>query len=206
MNHQILVEQLLPNEANMICESASADMFLRGTLMQAATKNRNGRNYPLQEIKNAVTSLAEQIKNGNYCLGELEHPDGLSVSLKNASHAITEIAMDGNNAVGKLKLLKTPMGNIARAIVESGVRIGISSRGAGSVNEAGIVSGYSVVTCDLVATPSCVDAMLSISESLQSKTGNKVLTLAEAMQQDPKAQKYFAKEIKTFIDRMFTTK
>jgi F420-0:gamma-glutamyl ligase len=117
--------------------------------------------------------------------------------------------MEGNNAIGKAKLLETPMGNIAKELVKSGVRIGVSSRGAGSVNESGGVSGYNFVTVDLVAVPSAPDAMPNtVYESLEhSITGRKVLTLAEQVQQDPKAQAYFKKEFMKFLEQgMFAKK
>ena len=138
--------------------------------------------------------------------GELDHPTDarLTVNLKDVSHAITELYMDGNNVMGKAKLLETPMGDIARGLVKSGVRFGVSSRGTGLVNESAMVSNFNLQTIDIVATPSASSAyVLPINESLQdTKTGRKVLTLAEALRQDEAAQKYFMPEIQKMLNEM----
>lgn len=200
-NKLLLIENLLPTEANLITETAGTDVYLRGIFMQSSIKNRNGRNYPLKEIQSAVKCLYDSIAGGNPILGELDHPQTLQINLDRVSHAITEIKMEGNNAVGKLKLLETPMGKIAREICKA-VRIGISSRGAGSVMAEGDVSGFTIVTCDLVATPSAPGAILSIGESLDSRLGAQTLSLAESLRHDPSAQKYFQRNIVKLITEM----
>lgn len=133
-------------------------------------------------------------------MGELNHPDVLSINLANVSHAITEVRMEGNNAVGKMKLLNTPAGNIARAIIEGGVRLGVSSRGTGNVNESGAVSDFSFVTVDIVSQPSAPDAYPNIvAEAMGNR---KVMTLAEAMVHDQQAQAYFKKEMTAFLEAL----
>lgn len=200
----ILVEELTPTEANII-EEASNDgknMWLAGTFMQAEIKNRNGRVYPLNEITNAVNIAQSKIKESNGIFGELDHPQSLTINLDRISHVITEMEMRGNNAFGKAKLLGTPMGEIAKELVRSGVRLGVSSRGAGTVTESGGVEGFQFVTVDIVAQPSAQGAMPdTVYESLQmSKHGHNALTLAEQMQNDADAQKYFKKEIMKFLN------
>lgn len=174
------------------------DLFLKGIMMQAELKNGNGRVYPLAEITKAVESAQEKIKSGHYILGELNHPDTLTINLANVSHCITECSMDGNNAVGKMKLLNTPAGNIAKGLIEGGVRLGVSSRGTGNVNEGGGVSDFAFVTVDIVSQPSAPEAYPNVvQEALGSK---KVMTLAEAVVHDKKAQAYFKKEVAALIE------
>jgi hypothetical protein len=175
-----------------------SDLFLKGIMMQAELKNGNGRVYPLAEIAKAVETAQERIKSGHYILGELNHPDTLSINLANVSHCITECSMDGNNAIGKMKLLNTPAGNIAKGLIEGGVRLGVSSRGTGNVNEGGGVSDFAFVTVDIVSQPSAPEAYPNVvQEAMGSK---KVMTLAEAVVHDKKAQAYFKKEIFSLLE------
>lgn len=204
MKTQILVEELNPSEAS-ICESISDDgknCWLSGVFMQAEIKNRNGRTYPLNEISTAVKNAQQRIQETNGIFGELDHPQSLQINLDRISHVITEMHMDGSNARGKARLLETPMGLIAKELVKSGVRLGVSSRGAGSVLESGGVEGFQFVTVDIVAQPSAPGAMPdAVYESLMaSKHGQQALTLVEQVRQDPAAQKYFVKEITKFLD------
>jgi hypothetical protein len=198
MKNLILIEQLMPTSANLV-ESIDdkKNYYLSGVLMQAEVQNGNGRVYPLQEISNAVQMCAEKIKTGASIMGELNHPDNLSIDLKNVSHVITEMYMDGNNAVGRCKLLNTPSGQIAKELLNGGVRLGVSSRGTGDVNN-GIVENFSFVTIDLVANPSAPEAYPNlVREAVENK---KVMTLAEAVVHDESAQKYLTAEIKKFLD------
>ncbi len=170
-----------------------AELYLKGIMMQAELKNGNGRVYPLAEIGRAVEEAQKRIKEGFTIMGELNHPDTLSINLDRVSHIITEVSMDGNNAIGKMKLLNTPCGNIAKALIEGGARIGVSSRGTGNVNESGAVSDFAFTTVDIVSTPSAPNAYPdAVMEALGSK---KVMSLAEAVVHDKKAQAYFKKEI-----------
>jgi len=200
----ILVEELSPTEANIIEESSKdgKDTWLSGIFMQAEIKNRNGRVYPISEISNAVTSAQSRIKESNGIFGELDHPQSLTINLDRISHVITEMRMEGNNAFGKAKLLDTPMGSIAKELVKSGVRLGVSSRGAGTVQESGGVEGFQFLTVDIVDQPSAPGAIPdTVYESLQNSIhGTQALSLAQQMQQDPKAQKYFKKEILRFLE------
>ena len=201
---QLLVEQLMPSAAQIMEQKIGSDLYLSGIMMQADVVNGNRRKYKLSEISKVVQEAQAKIAAGNFILGELNHPDNLSINLANVSHAITEIRMDGNNAIGKMKLLNTPAGNIAKAILEGNVRLGVSSRGTGNVNESGEVSDFSLVTVDIVSTPSAPDAYPSlVSEALENK---KILTLAEAVVHDQKAQEFFKKEMTNFISNFFAKK
>ncbi len=200
----ILVEELNPTEANIIEESSpdGKSCWLSGIFMQAEIQNRNGRKYPLNEISNAVKAAQDRIKESNGIFGELDHPQSLTINLDRISHVITEMYMEGSNARGKAKLLDTPMGQIAKELVKSEVRLGVSSRGAGTVLESGGVEGFQFVTVDIVAQPSAPGAIPdTVYESLQaSRHGQQALTLAEQVRNDPAAQKYFVKEITKFLE------
>ena len=203
MNTQLLIEELSPVQSGIIQESSSdgKNMWLSGIFMQADIKNRNNRTYPLGEISRAVMEATTKIQEMNGIFGELDHPQTLSINLDRISHVITELRMEGANAFGRAKLLSTPMGSIAKTLVESGVRLGVSSRGAGEVMESGSVNNFSFITVDIVATPSAPGAVpKSIYESLELvKSGRNVLTLAEQLQHDPDAQKFFKQEIIKFL-------
>lgn len=200
---QLLIEELTPGQCNIISEASNdgKNCFLSGIFMQGGIKNRNGRNYPVSEISKAVVEASKRINEANGIFGELDHPQTLNINLDRISHVITKLAMEGNNAIGRAKILPTPMGNIAKTLIESGVRLGVSSRGAGTVLESGTVEGFNFVTVDIVATPSAPGAIPnSVYESLQmAKNGNRIMSLAEELKNDPKAQKYLTEEILKFV-------
>ena len=105
------------------------------------------------EIQRAVENVTERISGGETVMGELDHPEELQINLDRVSHIITEMKCDGSNGLGKLKVIDTPMGNIAKALLKAGAKLGISSRGSGNVNESGRVSDFDIVTVDIVAQP-----------------------------------------------------
>lgn len=201
---QLLIEDLSPSSAGLIQEASvdGKNLWLNGIFMMSETKNRNGRIYPLSEISSAVHNMSQKILETRGIMGELDHPNTLSINLDRVSHVITEVRMEGANAVGKMKLLDTPMGSIAKKLVEAGVAIGVSSRGAGNVNEAGLVDSFNVITVDIVATPSAQNAYpSSVYESLDhAKNGQQIITLAEQVQHDKAAQKYLKEEIMKWIN------
>jgi hypothetical protein len=204
---QLLIEQYTASEANIIAESVQdgKEVFLNGIFMQAEAKNRNGRIYPLKEMVSAVRTLNETIQTHGSVLGECDHPTArLSSELKYASHIITEVCMDGNNATGRMKLMNTPCGLIVKEVIKSGYRPGVSSRGAGNVGNDGVVEGFAIQTIDIVVVPSASGALPNtVYESLSEiSQGRKVLTLAEAVMEDETAQKYFIKEIRTFLRQL----
>lgn len=207
MKQTILVEHINASMGNIITESVEngKDVFLSGVFMQAEMKNRNGRIYPMSEMTTAVGVMNENIKNYGGVFGELDHPaDRISINLDRVSHVITELYMDGNNVMGKMKILDTPVGQIAKTIARSGVRFGVSSRGTGMVNENSTVSNFNLQTIDIVATPSAMGAYPNtIQEGLEElKTGRQVLTLSEAVKNDPEAQKYLNEAITKFVQEI----
>lgn len=203
-NMILLTEELTPAAANILQETSSdgKNMWLNGICMQSSIKNRNGRNYPLSEIAAAVKSAQQRIAECNGIFGELDHPQTLTINSDRISHVITEMWMNGNDAYSKARLLNTPMGLIAQELIRSGVKIGVSSRGAGNVNESGDVQGFQFITYDIVITPSAPNAYPGmVYESLErAHNGKQIMTLAEQVRQDPDAQKYFKREIMKFIE------
>lgn len=201
---EILIEELKPAEANIITESSAdgKDTWLSGIFMQADIKNRNGRMYPVNEISAACSTAQQRIKESKGLMGELDHPQSLTINLDRVSHVITEMNMNGSNAFGKAKIISTPMGNIARELANAGVSLGVSSRGAGSVSESGGVSQFQFVTVDIVAQPSAPNAYPNtVYESLmEAKNGGEILHLSEAMKQDVRAQDFFKKEITKWMN------
>ena len=199
MKTQLLIEELTPVEAKVVTEASQdgKNAWLSGIFMQADLQNRNGRNYPIAEISQAVEGAQKVIHERNGIMGELDHPQTLTINLDRVSHVITDLKMEGNNAMGKAKMLNTPMGNIAKELINSGVALGVSSRGAGQVNESGGVSGFQFVTVDVVAQPSAPDAYpAAVYESLEmARNGKHIMDLAEATRQDPQAQEFLKREI-----------
>ena len=190
----------------MVVESDGADgknMYLKGICIQGGIKNANQRVYPVSEIGRAVKTLNDQITGGYSVLGEVDHPDDLKINLDRVSHMITEMWMDGPNGYGKMKVLPTPMGNLVRTMLESGVKLGVSSRGSGNVKEdgSGEVSDFEIITVDVVAQPSAPGAYPTpIYEHLMnSKGGYKAFLTAQEVQGDAKAQKYLKESLLKII-------
>jgi hypothetical protein len=202
-----LVERLSFEQANINVETiqesdgSEKNLYMNGVFIQGDIKNQNSRVYPINEIATAVKSLQEKIVKGYSVLGEADHPDDLTVNLDRVSHMVTEMGMKGSDGVGKLKILPTPMGNIVKTLLESGVKLGVSSRGSGNVGESGKVSDFEIVTVDIVAQPSAPDAYPKpIYEALHNMQGADVLTkLAEATMHDKRAQTHLQKHIIGFI-------
>lgn len=200
-----LRENLTFDRANLIVESVKEEgdkksLYMRGIFIQGGVKNANERVYPVPEIEQAVVTLNEQIRDGNSVLGEIDHPDDLKINLDRVSHIITEMWMDGANGFGKLKIIPTPMGQLAATMLENGVKLGVSSRGSGNVDEAtGKVSDFEIVTVDIVAQPSAPNAYpKAIYEGLMNmKRGHKVLDNLKGtnLDKDAKVQKYLKEEV-----------
>ncbi len=199
-----LRENLTFNQANIVVESngEGKDLYMKGICIQGGVKNANERVYPVNEIEAAVETLNEQIQNGYSVMGEVDHPDDLKINLDRVSHMIENMWMDGPNGYGKLKILPTPMGQLVKTMLESGVKLGVSSRGSGQVNEAnGQVSDFEIVTVDIVAQPSAPNAYpKAIYEGLMNmKHGHRLLDMAKDARVDNKVQRYLKDEIKRLI-------
>jgi hypothetical protein len=201
-----LYEYLSPEQSKIqLVESKDGkDLYMKGLFIQGDVKNQNGRIYPIDEIKKAVGSVRERLGKGETVMGELDHPEELQINLDRVSHIITDMHCEDANGLGKLKIIDTPMGNIARALLTAGANLGVSSRGSGNVNESGKVSDFDIVTVDIVAQPSAPDAYpKTIYESLFNMQGGASLfDTAKALTVDKSAEKHLMKAITGFINEL----
>lgn len=209
MNLQPLRENLSFDQAQMVLESKETtgggkDLYMKGIFIQGGKENHNGRTYGVNEISRAVESIRTRLDSGFSVLGEADHPDDLQVNIDRVSHMVTEMWMDGANGFGKLKLIPTPMGNIIKTLLESGVKLGVSSRGSGNVTESGAVSDFEIVTVDVVAQPSAPDAYpTAIYERVMgSRRRAALMDTAYAATYDRSAQKHLENEIARFISSL----
>lgn len=204
-----LKEHLTFNQANIVTEAieeanGGKSLYMKGIFIEGDVRNQNNRIYTKEEIHSAVKSINEKIKGGYSVLGEADHPDDLNINLDRVSHMITEMDTDGANGIGKLKILPTPMGNICKTLLESGVKLGVSSRGSGNVNESGIVKDFEIITVDIVANPSAPDAYPDpIYERIMNHSrGNVLMDVASAAGHDNRAQRYLQEEVTNFIKNL----
>ncbi len=140
--------------------------FIEGIFLQAELKNRNGRMYPQKTLAREVAKYDESYIKSGRALGELGHPDGPSINLDRVSHKIESLKEDGNNFIGRAKILDTPNGKIAKSLLDEGVRLGVSSRGMGSIKKESncnvVCDDFMLATAaDIVADPSAPDAFVS---------------------------------------------
>ena len=154
-------------QVDFLCEEKEGkkNYFIEGIFLQAELKNRNGRMYPMKTLAREVAKYDENYIQKGRALGELGHPDGPSINLDRVSHKIVSLSEDGTNFVGKAKLLDTPMGKIAKNLLDEGVRLGVSSRGMGSIikkeNCNMVADDFMLATAaDIVADPSAPDAFV----------------------------------------------
>ena len=186
---------------NIITESKGGkkSLFIEGIFLQGNIKNRNGRMYPLDTLRKEVERYNESNIVSGRALGELGHPDGPTVNLDRVSHKIVSLKESGSNFIGKAKILNTPMGKIASNLIEEGVKLGVSSRGIGSLKQT--KEGFNVVgedfmlatAADIVADPSAPDAFVegimegkewvweggTLREQLASQTKRRINTLVD---------------------------
>ena len=140
--------------------------FIEGVFLQGAIKNRNGRMYPLQTLNKEVQKYNENYIKKGRAMGELGHPDGPTINLDRVSHLITSLKQEGNNYVGKARILDTPMGRVAKELLDEGIKLGVSSRGLGSIKEENgvkvVMDDFILATAaDIVADPSAPDAFVN---------------------------------------------
>jgi hypothetical protein len=200
-----LSEHLSFDQAKIVVESegdgAGKSLHLNGICIQGDIRNQNQRVYSSEEIGRAVKTLNEQISGGYSVLGEADHPPDLKINLDRVSHSIAKMWMDGPNGYGKLKILPTPMGKLVESLLTSGIKLGVSSRGSGEVDESGNVKGFEIITVDIVAQPSAPGAYPTpvYEHLMNNKGGYKALKIAQEVQGDPKAQKYLAESLMKII-------
>ena len=201
---KLITEEIEQVEVIVENRNGKKNLFIEGVFLQGEIKNRNGRMYPMQTLAREVGRYNENFVEKGRALGELGHPDGPTVNLDRVSHKIVSLKESGNNFIGKAKILSTPMGKIASNLLGEGVKLGVSSRGVGSLNKTN--EGYSVVgedftlatAADIVADPSAPDAFVDgimegkewvwdggiIRERLASKTYKRINTLVDQRKLD----------------------
>ena len=201
---KLITEEIEQVEVIVENRNGKKNLFIEGVFLQGEIKNRNGRMYPMQTLAREVGRYNENFVQKGRALGELGHPDGPTVNLDRVSHKIVSLKESGNNFIGKAKILSTPMGKIASNLLDEGVKLGVSSRGVGSLNKTN--EGYSVVgedftlatAADIVADPSAPDAFVDgimegkewvwdggiIRERLASKTYKRINTLVDQRKLD----------------------
>jgi hypothetical protein len=200
-----LTEHLSYDQSNIKLEHTDEKngktLHVSGICIQGDIRNANQRIYSGKEIERAVTTINEQLKGGYSVLGEVDHPADLRINLDRVSHAITKMWMDGSNGYGKLKILPTPMGKIIEALLESGIKLGVSSRGSGDVDDNGYVQGFEIICVDFVATPSGPGCFPTpIYEHLMNTIGGyNSFKIAQEVRKDPKAQKYITESLMKII-------
>jgi Prohead core protein serine protease len=175
---------------------------LKGVCIEGGVRNANERVYPVNEIAKAVDTINEQIKTGHSVLGEVDHPEDLKINLDRVSHMIEKMWMDGPAGYGTLKILPTPMGELVKTMLTSGVKLGVSSRGSGNVDDRnGHVSDFEIVTVDVVAQPSAPNAYpTAIYEGLLNHAGGqRLLEMFKDPAKSNKAQSYVKSEVMRFI-------
>ena len=180
-------------------KNGKKSMYIEGVFLQGNIKNRNGRMYPMETLRREVGRYNENHIQSGRALGELGHPEGPTVNLDRVSHKIVSLKESGSNFIGKAKILNTPMGKIASSLIEEGVKLGVSSRGVGSLQQT--KEGFAVVgedfmlatAADIVADPSAPDAFVSgimegkewvweggiLREQIAAKTAKKINTLVD---------------------------
>jgi len=201
-----LREVITPSAASLVSEAiddgkGGKDLYMKGIFIQGGVRNQNQRVYPVDEISTAVKSLKEKIAGGFTVLGEADHPDDLNINLDRVSHMIVDMEMHGSDGIGKLKMLPTPMGNICKTLIESGCKLGVSSRGSGNVGANGEVDGFEIVTVDIVANPSAPEAFPDplYEQIMNHRRSSSIWDVANSVNYDANAQKHLTNEVVNFI-------
>ena len=164
---------------------ANGGMILTGKLQEAEVQNGNGRVYPQKVLRREMQNYDKLVRERR-ALGELDHPDDSVINLKNASHLVTEVWWDGNSVMGKVKVLDTPSGKVLRSLVDSGVSLGISSRGLGSVSEGAngtvtVQEDFQLICFDFVSEPSTPGAYMGLQEGVEKQIFTKADRINRAL-------------------------
>ena len=181
--------------------------FIEGIFMQAEKKNRNGRVYPKKVLYGAVEKyLDEQVKTGR-AVGELDHPEGPTINLDKVSHKITGLKFDGDDVVGKAQVLNTPMGKIVEGLIEGGVKLGVSSRGMGTVENVQGVNmvqeDYLLATVDIVQDPSAQGAFVNgIMEGVEWVWDNGILKAQQLEKYETEIREAPSKELSSVQEKV----
>jgi len=169
-------------------EGGGKNYKIKGIFLQADIKNRNGRVYPMEILEKEVSRYNKKFINENRAYGELGHPEGPTVNLERVSHMVTELYPDGKNFIGEAKIMETPMGKIVKSLMDEGGKLGVSSRGMGSLNQKNGVNYvrddfYLATAADIVADPSAPNAFVEgIMEGKEWVWNNGALIEAELIE------------------------
>lgn len=158
---KLIVEAVDPSSIETISESTEENgknWYIKGPFLQADTKNRNGRIYPKKILEREVNKYIKEKINTKQAVGELDHPPEPSINLDRVSHIVESLEFDGNNVIGKAKILDTPCGRTVQGLLKGGVKLGVSSRGIGTINEDVVNDDYSLLCIDIVGDPSALSA------------------------------------------------
>jgi len=175
-------------------EDGSKNHVIEGVFAMAESKNRNGRIYPKSILEGAVSKYVNEQVSKDRAVGELNHPDGPTVNLDKVSHKITDLKMEGNNVMGKARILDTPMGNIVKGLLEGGVQLGVSTRGMGSLERRGgtmyVKDDFVLNTVDIVQDPSAPTAFVNgIMEGVEWIWNNGVIEAREIERMETEIKK-----------------
>ena len=168
-----------PEQINESMQQNNGKVILSGVMQRADATNQNGRQYPEDILRREADKYKQVFVTERRALGELDHPDSSVVNLQNVSHNVVDLWWNGTDLMGKIEILSTPSGNIAKELLKSGIRLGISSRGMGSVRNIGegkveVQDDFEIVCWDLVSNPSTHGAFMSpLNESVSRSTSNK---------------------------------
>jgi hypothetical protein len=185
MDKRLLIDSVgvltvTPEQINESMDKNNGKLILSGIMQRGDALNQNGRNYPMEVLKRECDKYKKVFITEKRALGELDHPDSSVVNLQNVSHNVLDLWWNGKDLMGKLEILGTPSGNIAKELLKAGIRLGISSRGMGSVKQIGegkveVQDDFEIVCWDLVSNPSTQGAFMNptLNESVGTKKGNK---------------------------------
>ena len=190
MNTVKLFSEAVDHDVEYITEEKDGGKSykIRGVFMQADIKNRNGRVYPMEILNNEVTKYNKNFIKENRAFGELGHPDGPTVNLERVSHMITSLTPEKKNFIGEAKIMSTPMGEIVKSLMDEGAKLGVSSRGMGSLDQKGGANYvrddfYLATAADIVADPSAPNAFVEgIMEGKEWVWNNGALLESEMME------------------------
>ncbi|RMH14368.1 MAG: hypothetical protein D6698_12805 [Gammaproteobacteria bacterium] len=214
--HNVLIERIMPAESELKVLQEEEQSFvkglppqkffyLEGIFLEGEVRNGNGRIYPRKEIETAVQDLKERIRTYGPVAGQLDHPNHLSFDFLEIAVAIIDVWMNGNNGEGKMRVIPEGRGKIVEGALKAGIRVGVSSRGQGDVDDNGVVSNYKIITIDVVLNPSAPHAYptATLAESMSRyDPRNELVKLADATLHDKSAEKHFEIAMRQFLTRL----
>jgi len=217
-----LISEQWSDDVNYLVEedpkTGKKNMFIEGIMLQTEVKNKNGRVYPLDVMQKEVKRYNKEYISQKRAYGELGHPEGPTINLERTSHLIESLEQDGNNFVGKAKILSTPMGEIVKNLLQDGARLGVSSRGMGSLKASNTKGGAQMVqsdfqlatAADIVADPSAPDAFVDgVMEGVEWIWDNGVIKarkIEEYKHEIARAKTHKLQEVKLNVFKSFLEK